>query len=118
MAIITFHNTKEQTVASQTAAAVWQTLTGELENPTQKQTDFVITVERVWLNWRNPLTPDSYIEANKEIIFPIALGSWMVDRQGQATRPEPGDDFGREFGKKWGLLKGGFITPLGRQYAK
>lgn len=126
MALLRFNNGRpEQTIDADTAADLWAVLNGEVEG-TAEQRKFCENVRQLVMSWRD--APDSYIKARFDIIVPMVMASWMVKgwkggdnklySKGEITRPEPSDKEGWAFGEKWGLLKDGKLTDLGRKYAR
>lgn len=125
MALVRFNNgERESKLTPESGAELWSVLNGETEG-NEKQQAFCEKVSKVYLNWHN--APDSYIRERLDIIAPMVMSSWMVKgwktadgklvSDGTVTRPEPSDLEGWAFGKKWGLLKNGQLTDLGRRYA-
>jgi hypothetical protein len=98
MAIIHFHDGKQQSVKPEVGAAIWLVLTGEQE-PTPDQEKFASRVKNVCLNWRN--APDSYIKKKFHHVVGFALADWTVNRAGKPTHPS--SEFGWTFAKRWGL---------------
>lgn len=67
----------------------------------EQQEQYLSTIKGLYLNWRNPLTPEDYIEAHLSDIIPIALNEWKVDRRGNYTRPDTDEAW--KFARRWGL---------------
>lgn len=125
MAVLRFSDGKSANVNSATGLRIWQILNDQVDDASDKEMAICDRVHKIYLNWRN--APDDYIKAHFDRIAPIAISAWMVESTpigsqhqhtsiGIPTRPEPGDNFNREFCKKWGLLKNGVATPLARRY--
>lgn len=109
MALLEFVDGRRELVSAQVGVNVWECLNGDID-PDEDQEEFLSKVKRVWLNWRT--APDSYIAQNTEAVLLAHLRlEWMVDRNGELTRPEAGDSEAWEFATKWGLLYQGVKAP-------
>lgn len=113
MAIIKFLDGKSEVVNSSTATTVWEVLSAKVK-PTKEQKLFCDNVSDVFLSWRH--APDDYIEASQDVVFPMAIATWTVTHEGVPTRPEPSDELGRTFGKRWGLLEHGYASERAKKY--
>jgi hypothetical protein len=71
MALIRLNNGREVAVPAEKANAVWEVLNGDKPG-TDEQQRYCMTVRRVWLNWRNPSTPYSYLQTHKDTIIGLA----------------------------------------------
>lgn len=113
MAIVKYLDEKDEVITAEVGAMIWKVLNGELE-PDEEQQAFVEKVKTVHLNFRN--APDSYIKARLPMIIPTVLQEWMVDANGNPTKPE--SEFAWTFSRRWGLWEHGAPTSLVRKYIK
>src|SRR6266849_3272963 len=73
------------------------------QEPTEKQEMLCTNIKHVYLNWRNESTPDDYIRKHLSIIEKICISYFMVDRNGNPTKPEYHDKVTWNFVKKWNI---------------
>lgn len=98
MAMIKFNDESDMPCSAEQGHRYWAVMNGEVE-PDEDEMKFCSKIKHIYLNRFN--APDSYIERYREIIFPIALSEWSVDRNGKLMRP--GDESSWEFARRWGL---------------
>ena len=113
MAVIHFNNGEKKIITREQGKVIWEVLNGDVE-PTAEQEEYCLRIKNFYMGWRN--APDSYIEANKDVIFPMAIREWMVSRDGIPSRPE--DSKSWTFAKRWGLWYQGSKTELADRIIK
>lgn len=99
MALVKLNDKRKLEIPKAKALEIWAVLTGTNENPTEEQIAFCDTIDKIYLNWRDPDTPDSYIRANEATIIELSRNGWMCNSQGYPTRPEFSDK------RSWYLVK-------------
>lgn len=67
MAVIKFSENKRQIISHEIAVDIWLILNGEKKG-TKEQQKYCENIDKVWLNWRQPDCPESYIVANRDLL--------------------------------------------------
>lgn len=107
MAILYKLDGSKQFVSKEQGIKIWRGL-HEPDNLDQQQLEYLGTIKRLFLNWRD--APEDYIEANLSSIIPLALNEWRVDKHGRPLKPAT--EFAWKFSKRWGLWNQGQPTVL------
>lgn len=108
MAHVIFHDGQKTNLSADKAQTVWQVLTGQIEG-TDKQQQFVASIKKIYLNWRN--APDDYLLQNAEILRELVILSWMANpKDGSYTMPEYSDTVNWRVSHTIGLLQDGKPT--------
>lgn len=102
MAYLTLIDGGAKTVPAEEGEAIWRILNNQQE-PTKKQGMLCTNIKHVYLDWRNESTPDDYIRKHLGIIEKICISYFMVDRNGNPTKPEYHDKVTWNFVKKWNI---------------
>lgn len=71
MALAELNNGITRSLTPEQGRDAWLVLNGE-EQGTPQQQAFCLSVKRLLLNWRSPLTPVSYLKANKPVVLALA----------------------------------------------
>lgn len=100
MAYLVKTDNSKQVIPAAIAVRLWKSMQSP-DGLSEQQEQYLSTIKGLYLNWRNPLTPEDYIEAHLSDIIPIALNEWKVDRRGNYTRPDTDEAW--KFARRWGL---------------
>ena len=87
MAIVTLLDGRTAELEHDKAIRMWYVLQGETEPENEAQEHFIANIKNLYLNWRSPDCPTSYLDAHRAVLTEMSVNEWWSTRSGFKSAP-------------------------------